>query len=119
MKEEFEKEAKNLEEVKENLLDKVDELEENIEEMKNLRETISRTVQRLEESTKSINEEINIKELIYLDMTKKNEELRHMYQKYHMLYESVLAERNKNVVKIQNANQRRAELKEKNENYYN
>jgi chromosome segregation ATPase len=113
VKDEFEKEAKNLEEVKENLLDKVDELEENIEEMKNLRETISRTVQRLEESTKSINEEINIKELIYLDMTKKNEELRHMYQKYHMLYETVLAERNKNVVKIQNANQRRAELKEK------
>lgn len=113
VKDEFEREAKNLEEVKDNLLDKVDQLKDNIEDMKNLRETIARTVQRLEDSTKSINEEINIKELIYLDMTKKNEELRHMYQKYHILYETVLSERNKNVVKIQNANQRRAELKEK------
>lgn len=113
VKQEFEKEAKNLEYVKENLLDKVDQLKKNIEEMKHLRETIARTVHRLEDSTRAINEEINIKELIYLDMTKKNEELRHMYQKYHILYETVLAERNRNVVKIQNANQRRAELKEK------
>jgi chromosome segregation ATPase len=113
LKESFENAAKNLEEVKTGLLDKVDQLKDNIEEMKNLRETISRTVSRLEDSTRSINEEINIKELIYLDMTKRNEELRQMYQKYHILYETVLAERNKNVVKIQNANQRRAELKEK------
>jgi chromosome segregation ATPase len=106
-------ESNNLDNIKQNLIDKVDQLKENIEDMKNLRETISRTVQRLEDSTRQINEEIQIKELIYLDMTKKNDELRHMYQKYHILYETVLAERNKNVVKIQNANQRRAELKEK------
>lgn len=81
--------------------------------MKNLRETISRTVIRLEDNTRQINEEIQIKELIFLDMTKKNEELRHTYQKYHVLYETVLAERNNNVVKIQNANQKRAEIKEK------
>ena len=106
-------ESDNLDNLKQNLLDKVDQLKDNIEEMKNLRETISRTVQRLDESTRQINEEIQVKELIYLDMTKKNEELRTMYQKYHLLYETVLAERNKNVVKIQNANQRRAEIKEK------
>lgn len=88
-------------------------LREEIEENKNLRDTIVREVARLEESTRQINEEIQIKELIYLDMTKKNEELRNSYQKYHILYETVLAERNKKVVKIQNANQRRAEIKEK------
>ena len=46
-------------------------------------------------------------------MTKKYEELRHMYQKYNVLYKTVLGERNKNVVKIQNSNQNRAELNEK------
>jgi len=46
-------------------------------------------------------------------MTKKNEELRNLYQKYHILYETVLAERNKNVEKIQRSNQLRAEIKEK------
>jgi len=91
----------------------VDQLNDNIDEMKNLRETIQRTVQRLDDSTRQINEEIQVKELIYLDMTKRNEELKSMYQKYHLLYETVLAERNKNVVKIQNATQRRAEIKEK------
>jgi chromosome segregation ATPase len=113
VKKSLKEEANNLENIKHNLIDKVDQLKENIEDMKNLRETIARTVQRLEENTRRINEEIQIKELIYLDMTKKNDELRHMYQKYHIFYEAVLAERNKNVVKIQNANQRRAELKEK------
>jgi chromosome segregation ATPase len=113
VKKSLEEESDNLEQLKKNLLDKVDQLKDNIEEMKNLRETISRTVQRLDNSTRQINEEIQIKELIYLDMTKRNEELKTLYQKYHLLYETVLAERNKNVVKIQNANQKRAEIKEK------
>jgi chromosome segregation ATPase len=113
VKKSLEEESDNLEQLKKNLLDKVDQLKDNIEEMKNLRETISRTVQRLDNSTRQINEEIQIKELIYLDMTKRNEELKTLYQKYHLLYETVLAERNKNVVKIQNANQKRAEKKEK------
>jgi len=112
VKKSYEEESDNLDQLKRNLLDKVDQLKDNIDEMKNLRETISRTVQRLDESTRQINEEVQVKELIYLDMTKKNEELRSMYQKYHLLYETVLAERNKNVVKIQNANQRRAEIKQ-------
>ena len=113
VKKSLEEESDNLDNLKKNLLDKVDQLKDNIEEMKNLRETIQRTVQRLDESTRQINEEIQVKELIYLDMTKRNEELKSMYQKYHLLYETVLSERNKNVVKIQNANQRRAEIKEK------
>jgi len=113
LKENYDREAKNLEEIKTKLLGKVEQLKANIEELKNLRETIGRTVIRLKDDTKTINEEIQIKELIFLDMTKKNEELRNLYQKYHILYETVLAERNKNVVKIQNSNQWKAEIKEK------
>ena len=86
---------------------------ERIEEIKAKKENIMRTKERLDEETNLINEEIQIKELIFLDMTKKYEELRHMYQKYNVLYKTVLGERNKNVVKIQNSNQNRAELNEK------
>ena len=75
----LEEESDNLDQLKKNLLDKVDQLNDNIEEMKNLRETISRTVQRLDNSTRQINEEIQVKELIYLDMTKRNEELKSLY----------------------------------------
>jgi len=107
-----------MEDIKKSLLDRSEKITENIEDTKNLRETIARTVTRLVENTRQINEEIQIKELIFLDMTKKNEELKIQYQKYHVLYETVLSERNKNVLKIQNANQRRAEYKEKNENNY-
>jgi chromosome segregation ATPase len=106
-------EAIKLEERKIKLIKKVDQIKENIVEMKNLRETILRTVARLEENTRYINEEIQIKELIYLEMTKKSEELRNQYQTYHKKYEIVLAERNRNVAKIQNAHQRKAEFKEK------
>lgn len=113
IKEEYSKEGKNLESVKDNLFEKLNQIKKNIKDMKNLRENISRTVQRLEDSTRSINEEINIKELIYLEMTKKNEELKTEYKKFQTMYESVVAERNKNFAKIQNANQRRAEMKEK------
>lgn len=113
IKEEYTKEGRNLESVKDNLFDKLNQIKKNIKDMKNLRENISRTVQRLEDSSRSINEEINIKELIYLEMTKKNEELKVEYKKYQNMYETVVAERNKNFAKIQNANQKRAEMKEK------
>jgi chromosome segregation ATPase len=106
-------ESTKLEDRKIKLIKKVDQIKENIVEMKNLRETILRTVARLEENTRYINEEIQIKELIYLEMTKKSEELRNQYQTYHKKYEIVLAERNRNVAKIQNAHQRKAEFKEK------
>lgn len=106
-------EQKQMEDIKQSLLTRQEKIKENIEDTKNLRETIARTVSRLIENTRQISEEIQIKELIFLDMTKKNEELKTMYNKYHVLYETVLAERNKNVVKIQSANQRRAEFKEK------
>jgi chromosome segregation ATPase len=106
-------EAEKLEDRKIKLIKKVDHIKDNIVEMKNLRETILRTVARLEENTRYINEEIQIKELIYLEMTKKSEELRNQYQTYHKKYEIVLAERNRNVAKIQNAHQRKAEFKEK------
>jgi chromosome segregation ATPase len=106
-------EAKKLEERKEKLLQKLEQIKDNISEMKNLRETIIRTVSRLEESTRSINEEIQIKELAYLDLTKRHEELKSLYQKYHKFYETVLAERNKNVAKIHIAHQKKAEFKEK------
>ena len=106
-------EQQQMDVIKKSFLTRQEKIRENIEDTKNLRETIARTVSRLIENTRQISEEIQIKELIFLDMTKKNEELKTMYNKYHVLYETVLAERNKNVVKIQNANQRRAEYKEK------
>lgn len=106
-------EKKQMEELKKELLNRQDKIRENIEDTKNLRETIARTVSKLIENTRQIKEETQTKELIFLDMTKKNEELKTSYHKYHILYENVLSERNNNVKKIQSANQRRAEYKEK------
>lgn len=112
-KKEFEEQSNYLEASKNKLLEKVEELKANIEEMKNIRQTMSRSVAAREEKTRAINDEIQIKELIFLDMTKKHEELKNKYQHYHLKYESVLNERNKNVVKIQNANQKKSETREK------
>lgn len=112
-KKEFDEQANYLESSKNKLLEKVEELKSNIEEMKNIRQTMSRSVAAREEKTRAINDEIQIKELIFLDMTKKHEELKNKYQHYHLKYESVLNERNKNVVKIQNANQKKSETREK------
>ena len=103
----------DLKAIEKNIIKRTDQARERIEEIKAKKENIMRTKERLDEETNLINEEIQIKELIFLDMTKKYEELRHMYQKYNVLYKTVLGERNKNVVKIQNSNQNRAELKEK------
>ena len=107
------KDYKDLEALEKNILKRTDQARERIEDIKAKKENIMRTKERLDEETNLINEEIQIKELIFLDMTKKYEELRHMYQKYNVLYKTVLGERNKNVVKIQNSNQNRAELNEK------
>ena len=112
-KKEFDEHANFLEASKNKLLEKVEELKSNIEEMKNIRQTMARSVAAREEKTRSINDEIQIKELIFLDMTKKHEELKNKYQHYHLKYESVLSERNKNVVKIQSANQKKSETREK------
>ena len=112
-KDELDKNFGELKNVEKNILKRADKARERIEEIKAKKESIMRTKERLDEETALINEEIQIKELIFLDMTKKYEELRHMYQKYNVLYKTVQAERNKNVVKIQNSNQNRAELKEK------
>jgi len=112
-KKEFEEQENYLKSSKNKLLEKVEELKANIEEMKNIRQTMSRSVAAREEKTRSINDEIQIKELIFLDMTKKHEELKNKYQHYHLKYETVLNERNKNVVKIQNANQKKSETREK------
>jgi len=70
-----------MEDIKKSLLDRSEKITENIEDTKNLRETIARTVTRLVENTRQINEEIQIKELIFLDMTKKNEELKNSISK--------------------------------------
>ena len=110
---ELDKNYNNLKAIEKNIIKRADQARERIEEIKAKKESIMRTKERLDEETNLINEEIQIKELIFLDMTKKYEELRHMYQKYNVLYKTVLGERNKNVVKIQNSNQNRAELKEK------
>lgn len=110
---EFNNQAKYLETSKKRLIEKVEQLKSNIEEMKNIRQTMSRAVAAREEKTRAINDEIQIKELIFLDMTKRHEELKNKYQSYHLKYETVLNERNKNVLKIQNANQRKSETKEK------
>lgn len=118
-KQELDKNFNDLKAVEKNILKRTDQARERIEEIKAKKESIMRTKERLDQDTQLINEEIQIKELIFLDMTKKYEELRHMYQKYNVLYKTVLGERNKNVVKIQNSNQNRAELKEKNENINN
>ncbi len=112
-KQELDKNFNDLKAVEKNILKRTDQARERIEEIKAKKDSIMRTKERLDEQTQLINEEIQIKELIFLDMTKKYEELRHMYQKYNVLYKTVLGERNKNVVKIQNSNQNRAELKEK------
>ena len=112
-KDELDKNFGELKNVEKNIIKRADKARERIEEIKAKKESIMRTKERLDEETALINEEIQIKELIFLDMTKKYEELRHMYQKYNVLYKTVQAERNKNVVKIQNSNQNRAELKEK------
>ena len=110
---EFTNQSKYLEASKKRLVEKVEQLKSNIEEMKNVRQTMSRAVAGREEKTRAINDEIQIKELIFLDMTKRHEELKNKYQNYHLKYEAVLNERNKNVLKIQNANQRKSETKEK------
>ena len=112
-KEDLDKNFNDLQTVEKNILKRTEQAKDRIEEIKAKKESIMRTKERLDEETALINEEIQIKELIFLDMTKKYEELRHMYQKYNVLYKTVLGERNKNVVKIQNSNQNRAELKEK------
>ena len=109
----LDKDYNDLKSLEKNILKRTDQARERIEEIKAKKENIMRTKERLDEETNLINEEIQIKELIFLDMTKKYEELRHMYQKYNVLYKTVLGERNKNVVKIQNSNQNRAELNEK------
>ena len=109
----LDKNYNDLKAIEKNIIKRTDQARERIEEIKAKKENIMRTKERLDEETNLINEEIQIKELIFLDMTKKYEELRHMYQKYNVLYKTVLGERNKNVVKIQNSNQNRAELKEK------
>ena len=109
----LDKNYNDLKAIEKNIIKRTDQARERIEEIKAKKENIMRTKERLDEKTNLINEEIQIKELIFLDMTKKYEELRHMYQKYNVLYKTVLGERNKNVVKIQNSNQNRAELKEK------
>ena len=109
----LDKDYNDLKALEKNILKRTDQARERIEEIKAKKENIMRTKERLDEETNLINEEIQIKELIFLDMTKKYEELRHMYQKYNVLYKTVLGERNKNVVKIQNSNQNRAELNEK------
>ncbi len=106
-------EKAKLKERKEKLLKKVEQIKKNIVSMKILRDTIIITVSHLEESTRFINDEIQIKELAYLDLTKRHEDLKSLYQKYHKFYETVLPERNKNVSKIHKANQRKAEYKEK------
>ena len=112
-KDELDRNYGELKNVEKNIIKRSDKAKERIDEIKAKKESIMRTKERLDEETALINEEIQIKELIFLDMTKKYEELRHMYQKYNVLYKTVQAERNKNVVKIQNSNQNRAELKEK------
>ena len=109
----LDKDYNDLEALEKNILKRTEQARERIEDIKAKKENIMRTKERLDEETNLINEEIQIKELIFLDMTKKYEELRHMYQKYNVLYKTVLGERNKNVVKIQNSNQNRAELNEK------
>ena len=109
----LDKDYNDLKSLEKNILKRTDQARERIEEIKAKKENIMRTKERLDEETNLINEEIQIKELIFLDMTKKYEELRHRYQKYNVLYKTVLGERNKNVVKIQNSNQNRAELNEK------
>ena len=109
----LDKDYNDLKALEKNIIKRTDQARERIEEIKAKKENIMRTKERLDEETNLINEEIQIKELIFLDMTKKYEELRHMYQKYNVLYKTVLGERNKNVVKIQNSNQNRAELNEK------
>ena len=109
----LDKDYNDLKALEKNILKRTEQARERIEEIKAKKENIMRTKERLDEETNLINEEIQIKELIFLDMTKKYEELRHMYQKYNVLYKTVLGERNKNVVKIQNSNQNRAELNEK------
>lgn len=110
---EFNNQSKYLDASKKRLLEKVEQLKSNIEEMKNIRQTMSRAVAAREEKTRTINDEIQIKELMFLDMTKRHEELKTKYQNYHLKYETVLNERNKNVLKIQNANQRKSETREK------
>lgn len=112
-KKNLEQDYKELEQVEKNIIQRADKTKERIEEIKAKKESIMRTKERLDEKTALINEEIKIKELIFLDMTKKYEELKHMYNKYNVLYKTVQAERNSNVVKIQNSNQNRAQLKEK------
>ena len=109
----LDKDYNDLKALEKNIIRRTDQARDRIEEIKAKKENIMRTKERLDEETNLINEEIQIKELIFLDMTKKYEELRHMYQKYNVLYKTVLGERNKNVVKIQNSNQNRAELNEK------
>ena len=109
----LDKDYNDLKAIEKNIIKRTDQARERIEEIKAKKENIMRTKERLDEDTNIINEEIQIKELIFLDMTKKYEELRHMYQKYNVLYKTVLGERNKNVVKIQNSNQNKAELNEK------
>ena len=96
---ELDKNYNNLKAIEKNIIKRADQARERIEEIKAKKESIMRTKERLDEETNLINEEIQIKELIFLDMTKKYEELRHMYQKYNVLYKTVLGERNKNVVK--------------------
>ncbi len=110
---EFTSQEKFLENSKKKLEEKVEQLKSNIEEIKNVRQTMSRAVAAREEKTRGINDEIQIKELIFLDMTKRHEELKNKYQSYHLKYEAVLNERNKNVLKIQNANQKKSETREK------
>lgn len=110
---EFSNQEKTLESKKKMLINEVEQIKSSIEEMKNIRQTMSRAVAAREEKTRAINDEIQIKELIFLDMTKKHEELKNKYQKYHEEYEEKLNERNKNLLKIQNANQRKSETREK------
>lgn len=112
-KKEFDEQSNYLEVSKKKLIEKVNKLNENIEEMKNIRQSMARAVVIKEEKTRTINDEIQVKELIFLDMTKKHEELKNKYQHYHLKYEAVLNKRNKNVIKIQNANQKKSETREK------
>lgn len=104
---------KKIEMVKASLIKKANLVRNNIKQMKDLKESMAREVLALEKTTKKTKEEIQVKELIFLDLTKKNEELKFQYQKYHKEYDKVLNERNDNVKKIQGAKQKKAEIKEK------
>ena len=76
----LDKDYNDLKALEKNIIKRTDQARERIEEIKAKKENIMRTKERLDEETNLINEEIQIKELIFLDMTKKYEELRHMYQ---------------------------------------